>query len=296
MFDYKGIIALKTILESQNFEVAANKLYISQSAISQRIKSLEIHLGKPLLIRKHPYKATRLGQNLLNHLAKVEWLENDLLQNKLIDENKFIELSISINNDSLETYFFDILDSLENDGNIRYKIKKSDQDMTVLDLQNGEVLTCISTSNKNIKGCKTEYLGEITYLLVCSPLFYKKYFNENVSPDTLRKSPYLVFNQYDNLSSKFIEKNYNFSPDLNNCHIIPSVKGFKQLCLSGKGYALIPKIDIIKELNQGQLKVINNISWKMPLYWHCWELSNNTYKNINSTIIAKIRQKLLNKV
>ena len=41
MIDYKGIKTLLEVIENQSFEIAAKKLHISQSAVSQRIKTLE---------------------------------------------------------------------------------------------------------------------------------------------------------------------------------------------------------------------------------------------------------------
>ena len=43
--DYKLLKALDAVVIEQNFERAANRLHITQSAISQRIKLLETQLG-----------------------------------------------------------------------------------------------------------------------------------------------------------------------------------------------------------------------------------------------------------
>lgn len=52
--DYKLLDALSAVIEVQSFDLAAKKLFISQSAISQRIKLLEENIGEPILIRKQP--------------------------------------------------------------------------------------------------------------------------------------------------------------------------------------------------------------------------------------------------
>ena len=58
MFDYKSLEALAAVIDQQSFDKAAERLYITQSAISQRIKSLEQYVGQPLLIRDLPYSPT----------------------------------------------------------------------------------------------------------------------------------------------------------------------------------------------------------------------------------------------
>ena len=50
--DYKWIEALDAVVKQRSFERAAEQLYISQSAVSQRIKQLEKWLAQPALVRE----------------------------------------------------------------------------------------------------------------------------------------------------------------------------------------------------------------------------------------------------
>ena len=68
--DYKLLLALDAVIREQNFERAAQRLHITQSAISQRIKQLEQQFAEPLIIRSQPLQATGLGQKLLAHISK----------------------------------------------------------------------------------------------------------------------------------------------------------------------------------------------------------------------------------
>ena len=52
--DYKLLQALATVIKEQSFERAASNLFITQSAVSQRIKQLEQFLSQPVLIRSSP--------------------------------------------------------------------------------------------------------------------------------------------------------------------------------------------------------------------------------------------------
>lgn len=61
--DYKWIEALDAVLQQGSFERAAENLYISQSAISQRIKQLERFIAQPVLIREQPPRPTLVGKN-----------------------------------------------------------------------------------------------------------------------------------------------------------------------------------------------------------------------------------------
>ena len=51
--------AFMAVLEEGSFEAAGRKLYITTSAISQRIKALEDRLGQVLVLRQPPLGTTR---------------------------------------------------------------------------------------------------------------------------------------------------------------------------------------------------------------------------------------------
>ena len=57
---------LAAVIESNGFKRAAEKLYISQSAVSQAVASLERKLDQRLLQRK-PLELTEAGQRILTY-------------------------------------------------------------------------------------------------------------------------------------------------------------------------------------------------------------------------------------
>lgn len=84
--DYRTLQALDAVIRERGFERAAQKLCITQSAVSQRIKQLENMFGQPLLVRTVPPRPTEQGQKLLALLRQVELLEEEWLgdeQNRL---------------------------------------------------------------------------------------------------------------------------------------------------------------------------------------------------------------------
>ena len=102
--DYKQLQALDVVVQEQNFERAARRLNLTQSAISQRIKLLEQSVAQPLLIRTSPPVPTELGQQLLGHYRQVSQLERELLPSLLLDAPRQpLKVSIAVNADSLAT-------------------------------------------------------------------------------------------------------------------------------------------------------------------------------------------------
>lgn len=292
MFDYKGIETLYTVLEVQSFEAAAKKLFITQSAISQRIKGLETQYGEPVLIRIHPYRSTELGTQLIGHFKKICLLEDDLKQ-QLKVSTSVPRISIAINRDSLETWFLELMDEKEIFGNILLEIIADDQELTINYLKNGIVSACLSTSEKPVLGGCSQFVGNMEYVLAASPQFKAKYFSQRNAKKCFQEAPAIKFDRNDKLHERYLEKFFGMSGEGLNFHVIPSVRGFKKYATMGYGYALIPMIDMETELKKKQLvKLFPDNVWKVPLYWHYWEIQSEHYQKFNEEMISHIKWKI----
>ncbi|HWU28256.1 MAG TPA: LysR family transcriptional regulator, partial [Microbacterium sp.] len=65
------------VVDEGSFEAAARRLHITQSAVSQRIKALEVQIGRAVLVRSRPVRATEAGEALVRLARQVELLEHD---------------------------------------------------------------------------------------------------------------------------------------------------------------------------------------------------------------------------
>ena len=77
-FDPDALECLASIIEEGGFERAAQRLSITQSAASQRLRSLESQTGTVLVVRSRPVKPTPAGQLLLKHAKMQRLLRADL--------------------------------------------------------------------------------------------------------------------------------------------------------------------------------------------------------------------------
>lgn len=77
-FDPDALECLAAIVEEGGFERAAVRLSITQSAVSQRLRSLEVQVGTVLIVRSRPLKATTAGRLLLKHAMQMRLLRADL--------------------------------------------------------------------------------------------------------------------------------------------------------------------------------------------------------------------------
>lgn len=295
MFDYGALSALAAVIEMQGFQEAAQKLFITQSAVSQRVKSLEKKYGEPVLIRTTPYRPTQLGLKLLSHFKRVALLEQNL-HDELTSAVDRQRVSIAISRDSLETWFKEVMDRLKLLPAITLEIIADDQEQTLRYLQNGLVAACASTTEKKLSNCRTEFLGYFDYVLVASPDFKRRHFSNKNSKKNLLHAPALLFDTHDRLHGKYLKHFFNIDDHDINYSIIPSVAGFRQFALNGYAYALIPYIDIITELKQKKLvNLFPDKIWHMPIYWHMWDIEPKFYKLFNELVFKIARQTLRQK-
>lgn len=124
--DYRTLQALDAVIRERGFERAAQKLCITQSAVSQRIKQLENMFGQPLLVRTVPPRPTEQGQKLLALLRQVELLEEEWLGDEQTGSTPLL-LSLAVNADSLATWLLPALANVLSDSlfvsTCRWKMK-----------------------------------------------------------------------------------------------------------------------------------------------------------------------------
>lgn len=283
--DQKGLLALDAVIKTQSFATAAKQLFITQPAVSQRIKNLENQFGRPLLIRSLPYEATPWGEKLLSYLRRTQLIEEYLLEE--IKNDMPVRLSIALNRDSLETWFMRLLNKFNLFEKINIDIITDDQEVTIDYFKKGLVSSCITTYDKPLPGCECLFLGTMDYLLVASPSFITKYFiNDSSLKDNLEKAPAIVFDEQDRLPQHFFNHFFKKNILIQQYHKVPSVQAYKQFALEGYGYGWIPRLDIIHELKQNELKeVCPDKKWNLPLYLHYWDLQAKPYQEFIKKII-----------
>jgi len=115
MLDYKRIEALAMVVQEGGFERAAKALYLTQSAVSQRIRQLEERTGQLLLSRTTPPLPSDAGQQLIKHYRQVRLLVGNLSKGLTADNSDNpTTLAIGINADSLSMWFLGVVGPLLN--------------------------------------------------------------------------------------------------------------------------------------------------------------------------------------
>lgn len=292
--DYKLLKALNSVVQQQSFENASSDLNISQSAVSQRIKLLEEFVGHPVLIRSKPLTLTDIGHSLINHYKQVELLERDLLPNiKAENPQGSIRLSLSVNADSLSIWFIDALSPLLKRHPIELDIHVLDENRTTQKLKSGEAFGALSTQPNPLSGYKADYVGDLVYVLVCSPEYRTKHFSDGVNQKSLKFATGVVYDQLDKMHLDFIKQEFDMPHGSYPCHHVRSSEAFVDLAKNSVAYALLPELQIRTELATGKLvNLLPKTTMASPLYWHSWILGKGIFKQASEMIVEYALKRL----
>ena len=287
MLDYKLIEALFMVVQEGGFDKAARRLYLTQSAVSQRVKLLEEQTGQILLARTTPPRATPAGRRMIAHYLQVRCLEDDLLDLTAESETSaHTTLALGINGDSLATWFFDAVRPFLEDNKVLLDLKVDDQDQTQRLLRNGEVIGCISTLNQPMQGCRMALLGQMVYRAVAAPAFRQRWFPEGLVPQAIRQAPFLIFNRKDELHIKLFTRLFDQVPTPLPAHYLPSSEKFVDFIVHGLAYGMLPDQQSADLVAQNRLvDLAPGVPVAVKLYWHCW--------NLNSDLLESLTQRLV---
>lgn len=289
--DYKSLRLLDLIIKEQGFEKASAKLFITQSAVSQRVKQLENQVGSLLLTRTVPPKPTELGQKLLGLLYHVDLIEHDAFDNE--SGNHVVTIPISINTDSLATWFLSAIKPILDDRAIRLDIKVDDESRTLDYLLKGEAVGAISMQPLPAVGGTCDYLGAMDYIFVSSPAFAEKYFSKGVTKETLLRAPVVSFNHSSDMHHIFLQEYFRLTPGSLNSHIVPSSEAYIQLVLQNSACCMIAEHQIKHELESGRMiNLVPELVQQKQLYWHRYQPESGTLQRISEAIINNAKDYL----
>lgn len=109
------LTAFAAVLAEGSFDAAAQRLSLTPSAISQRIKALEDRLGQVLILRRSPCRATASGQRLLRSVQQMQLMEAETLGEFATADpahKAASTMAIAVNADSLASWLLPALAEL----------------------------------------------------------------------------------------------------------------------------------------------------------------------------------------
>lgn len=282
--DYLALRSLDAVLRNQSFNRAARELGITQSAVSQRLAQLEGRYGQRILIRELPYRPTGLGETLLAHFRKVVSLEQAIQLELGKSTAPRPTFKIAVNLDSLELWFGRVLQDETISGQMNLEIVTDDEKYTLQHLRAGKVDLSIGSADTAVSNHDCVRLGRMTYLLVSTPEFKRRYFKGGLTRATLAAAPAVVFNEKDDLHASYLASTFGYGGSYPHT-AVPSVAGFKRAILAGFGYGVIPLVDIEAELRSRRLlRLQGEGTLSRELYLHHWNYQAKPLRDLIDAI------------
>lgn len=283
--DLGQLEALAHIVDCQSFERAAERLCITQSAISQRLRQLEQSLGQRLLVRSTPPVLTEAGQRAMKYYRQVSHLQQDFMADLSgLDASGRQSIAIGVNADSLATWLLDALAPILAQQNLFVEIKVDDQDRTHELLRSGEVIGCITASDRPVQGCHCVELGVMTYRSLISPAYRTQYFPHGVDAQSMLQAPCVEFNHKDDLQRQYLQRYFNL-PYPEYWHRVPSTESFLEFIARGYAWGMVPDVQSWQQRQRGEVEeLVPGWTLDIPLNWHIWRMNTRLARQLTEAL------------
>jgi len=298
-YDPAALECLAAIVEEGGFERAAQRLNVTQSAVSQRLRALEAQVGSVLIVRSRPLRPTTAGQLLLKHTKQLRLLRADLerdLQELAPSApgggREDERISIAVNADSIATWALEALQGLVRQ-RLPLEIIADDQDFTQEWLRSGQVLGCVTTLGSALRGCKVLPLGAMRYVAVGSPDLANRYLPQGLTAHNFRDVPFIAFNRKDDLQAEFVARTFGLKRVALNQLFVPSSEGQVRAVAAGWGVSVVPELLARPLLAKGRLvDLAAGQALPVQLYWHCWNLESQVLDALTEALTGAAARQL----
>jgi LysR family transcriptional regulator (chromosome initiation inhibitor) len=268
------LAALVAIADHGSFEAAAQRLHITASAVSQRIRALESTVGRVLIGRGSPCVPTDAGAALVRVGRQLELVFAEALTEGPTD------LALAVNADSLATWFRPVLADVAAWGEVALKLRVEDEGHSHDLLRRGEVVGAVTSDPSPVQGCSVTPLGTMRYLPVANPALLER---SGGRPDWAAM-PMVVFNAKDRLQHEELRRHTDRDPAV--VHEVPSSEDFRAAIEAGLGWGLLPQSQASTGIGAGRLTRLGRSTTHVELYWQRWKLDSPLLDRLSEQLLA----------
>lgn len=285
-----GAATLAAVLDAGSMEAAAERLRITPSAVSQRIRALEAGVGRVLLVRSKPLRATPAAHPIVRFARQLDLLAQDAAI-ELGAVAARTSMPLAVNADSLATWFLEPLARLCAQHPVVFDLHRDDQDFTAGLLEEGTVMAAVTSRAEPVAGCRVQALGVLRYEAVAAPAFVRTHFADGVTALALARAPLIDFDRRDDLQSRWLVAR-GADASLPPRHRVPASQDFATAATLGLGWALLPQLQAQPGLADGTLVALGGPGIDVPLYWQQWNLRSALLDAVANEVVAEGRRVL----
>lgn len=284
-----GAATLAAVVDAGSMEAAAQRLHITPSAVSQRIRALEEEVGRVLLVRSKPLRPTPAAHPIMRFARQLALLEHDAAA--AIGDGGGVGMPLAVNADSLATWFLAPLARLSAQHPVVFDLHRDDQDFTAAMLEDGTVTGAVTSRAEPVGGCRVQALGVLRYEAVATPAFVARWLPRGATADALAHAPLIDFDRRDDLQTRWLAAR-GADPAAPPRHRVPASHDFAAATALGLGWALLPRLQSAADLRAGRLVALGGPPVDVPLYWQQWNLRSALLDAVADEIVAEGRRVL----
>ena len=282
--DLAQLRALDATVRGGTLDAAARALHVTPSAISQRLRALEVATGRILLIRTKPVQVTESGRAVLRLARQIDLLCADVTRALGGDPapERVPTLPIGVNADSMATWILPALAPLA--GDVCFDLHREDQEHTSALLRTGAVMAAVTADVDPVPGCTSTRLGGMRYRPIATPGFARRWFPAGPTPEALARAPVVVFDRKDDLQHRYLHARAgrDVAPPV---HYVPASADYVAAVGLGLGWGMVPDLqtrgpaaDLVELDPAGALHVV--------LYWQQWRLRSAMLDRVREAVVA----------
>lgn len=286
MYQPAHLAALVAVVDHGTFDAAARALHVTPSAVSQRIKALEVQVGQVVVGRAAPCRPTATGEALVALGRQFALLAAET-EERLGGSGAPRRVAVAVNADSLATWFHGVLEEVGRWGDVALEVHVEDQAHSTRLLRDGTVLAACTSDPTPLQGCSVAPLGELRYHPVVAASVLERAGGSADAPDAAdwRRVPMVRFNEIDDLQHAWLRAGGRPEPEV--VHRVPTTADFAEAVRRGLGWgmyldgqlAAARERDDVVELAPGRPLVV-------PLFWQRWRLRSELLDRLADAVVA----------
>lgn len=273
---------LKTFIEVinlKNISKAAEKLFVTQPAVSKQLQILEKDFGS-VLIKKSGREIIPTEEGIMLYKFAINLLneENKIYSILKKDDNSLSgELLIYSSSLPAEYYIHNlVIEFSKIYPEIRYIINKIDSKKVYSSIEDGFTNFGFAGNPAKNKKIKSVCIGEDEVIVVCSKLIYETFNDEIISLNVLLQNEFILRENGSatlQIFEQFLNEHKIKLEDLRIKVQAEDNETIKTFAKNNMGIALLPKISVEKELREKELFQlhIENLQLKRKIYYVYYE-------------------------
>ena len=235
---------------------AAEKLFLTQSAMSSRISTLEEELGILLLDRSDKqFKLTAAGARFLVYADKLLALQREVKAEMGSGANITVAMRIGAIESVLHSWLIPWLEKLRADHpGLELELSVETTPILLEQVERGKIDVVFAGLPASADGVRTQALSSMEMVFVGNPLLHKK---KNYRFDELANLEMLTFQKGSQPHVTLLDMFKYNRLEPKKVHAISSISAMVQLVHGGFGVALLARAAVARLTGFASLKILN---------------------------------------